>query len=159
MTEMPLWALSLTYWLHLLATIVWLGGLAMLALIIWPLAGDALTLLERIERRFRPYVNGSLAVLFITGMIQMTADPNYEGFLVVDSLWSGAMAIKHVLFGGMLLLSVWIQVRTLPGIERAQILKDEEGIAQGFVRLRRFVTLDLAAGVIVLLMTAIMTAV
>lgn len=158
-TEMPLWALTLTYWLHLLATIVWLGGLAMLALIIWPLAADALTLLERIERRFRPFVNGSLALLFITGMVQMTADANYSGLLVIDSVWAAALAIKHVIFGGMLLLSVWIQVNTLPGIERAQLLKDEAGVTKGFNQLRRLISLDLGAGVLVLLMTALMTAV
>ena len=35
--SIPFWALSLTYWLHMLATVVWIGGLAALAL----LAGTA----------------------------------------------------------------------------------------------------------------------
>jgi hypothetical protein len=59
----------------------------------------------------------------------------------------------------MLLLSVWIQVNTLPGIERAQLLKDEAGVTKGFNQLRRLISLDLGAGVLVLLMTALMTAV
>lgn len=28
--------LALNYWLHLLATVVWLGGLAMLVIVAWP---------------------------------------------------------------------------------------------------------------------------
>ena len=34
----PTWALTLAYWFHLLATVVWIGGLATLALLILPLA-------------------------------------------------------------------------------------------------------------------------
>jgi uncharacterized membrane protein len=34
--EIPFWALSLSYWLHLLATVVWLGGLSLMTLVAWP---------------------------------------------------------------------------------------------------------------------------
>jgi uncharacterized membrane protein len=33
----PAWALSISYWLHMLATVVWLGGLAAAGLIVHPL--------------------------------------------------------------------------------------------------------------------------
>ena len=36
---MPTWVLALSYWLHLIATIVWVGGLALMALVVWPAAG------------------------------------------------------------------------------------------------------------------------
>ena len=33
------WILTLSYWIHLLATVVWLGGMVLLAVIAWPWRG------------------------------------------------------------------------------------------------------------------------
>ena len=38
----PLWALSIAYWLHMLATVLWIGGLAALGLIVLPAARKTL---------------------------------------------------------------------------------------------------------------------
>ena len=97
--EIPLWVLSLSYWFHLLSTVVWLGGLSLMTLIAWPaVRGQTLTADQWISlrRRFTPWANISLAVLWITGFLQMTSDSHYEGFLVVRTLWAQAILIKHL---------------------------------------------------------------
>ena len=33
---MPTWVLALSFWLHMVATVVWIGGLALMALVVWP---------------------------------------------------------------------------------------------------------------------------
>ncbi|MEZ4515591.1 MAG: hypothetical protein R3C44_01710 [Chloroflexota bacterium] len=33
---MSFWVLALSYWIHLLATVIWLGGMALMAFIAWP---------------------------------------------------------------------------------------------------------------------------
>jgi len=38
------WALSLTYWLHMLATVAWIGGLASISIVVIPAARQALDL-------------------------------------------------------------------------------------------------------------------
>jgi uncharacterized membrane protein len=56
----PFWALTLAYWLHLLATVLWIGGLVVLSLLVLPAARKTLepqayaSLLADIERRLDP---------------------------------------------------------------------------------------------------------
>ena len=40
--ETPVWALSIAYWLHMLATILWIGGLTALSIIVLPAAKKVL---------------------------------------------------------------------------------------------------------------------
>ncbi|NDJ55403.1 MAG: hypothetical protein GYB68_20210 [Chloroflexi bacterium] len=164
----PAPALIGLYWTHLLATIVWIGGLATLVLIVWPGLlrldeGPVSTLLERIEQRFRPLANLSLAVLLVTGMLQMTANANYAGLLLVTNDWSIAMLLKHIVFGGMVIVTLVIQLGVLPNLARARLqikANPEAGQAEEQrqrSRLRQLTTLNLALGVLVLFFTAALT--
>ncbi len=164
---MPTAALALTYWLHLMATVVWIGGLAMLTLVVWPGRGEdsaAWALLDSIERRFRPLANISLIVLLATGVIQMGGDPHYRGFLVVNSLWTVGLLAKHIVIGAMIITTFILQGQILPALDRAKLLANKgnvERIAQEAVlrhRLRLLTAASLALGVLALLLTAIITA-
>ena len=104
------WVLALSFWLHMLATIVWVGGLALMALVVWPGARAVLgpgpqlaELLRRLQRRFNPWAWGSLAVLTVTGLTQMAANENYDGMLQVSNPWALAILVKHIAVGGMVL--------------------------------------------------------
>lgn len=150
---MPLWGLVLTYWLHLVATVVWIGGLAMLILTAW-------TNIEGIERRFRPYANLSLVVLLVTGVIQMGADEHYEGFLIINDLWEIGLAAKHVIIGLMVVVTLILQFNVYPALERAKLLagRDDSEGEGARTRLRQLTVINLVLGVLVLLCTAIITA-
>lgn len=160
---MPLWSLAITYWLHLLATVIWIGGLAMLALIAWPGSdGMGNPTLDALERRFRPWANISLAVLLVTGLIQMGGDEHYEGFLAINSVWAMGMLAKHIVIGAMVVISAVLQLSVYPALERARLIArrgasgDEE--ARTRRQLRRLTVINLALGVLVLLFTAVITA-
>ena len=169
---MPTIALALNYWLHLLATVLWLGGLAMLLLVAWPSlrplsdadpAGES-RLFEALERRFRPFANISLLVLIVTGIIQMGGDPHYEGFLRFDTPWTLTLLAKHVIIGGMVIVTALLQWVVYPALERARLLARRD-VADGRVleatarrRLQRLAAANLGLGVIVLLLTAYLTA-
>lgn len=165
---MPTFVLALNYWLHLLATVVWIGGLAMLALVVWPGiiaaseqdAAGVRRLFDRIERRFQPLANISLAVLLVTGLIQMDGDPRYEGFLVIRNDWSRVMLIKHGVVAIMIGVTGVVQAVLLPEMRRASLLADK-GAADDSTsrnRLKRLSLINLALGVLVLLLTALLTA-
>ena len=68
--------LSASYLLHLMATVIWIGGLVTLALVVQPIAQQLLDpaakaqLLEAAHKRFQPLANISLIVLLLTGMVQ-----------------------------------------------------------------------------------------
>jgi putative copper export protein len=162
------WILVVSYWFHLLATIVWLGGLASTLLVSWPalrrgtLAANNWLLLQQ---RFTPWANGSLLVLLITGLVQMTNDSNYTGLLTVDSLWAGALLAKHVAFVGMVLVSAYVQWSLYPAMARLRLLADrrpslaseeQEKLSRRELRLLR---LNLACAAAILLFTAVATAV
>lgn len=169
---MPTLVLALNYWFHLLATVLWLGGLAMLVLLAWPsLSGHptgqppgeqaAGQFVETVERRFRPVAGVSLVVLVVTGMIQMGGDPHYEGLLRFGSPWSLSLLAKHIVIIGMAVIVAWLQWGVYPALDRARLLArrggtDELRAAQR--RLRRLAAVNLALGTLVLLLTAYMTA-
>jgi uncharacterized membrane protein len=160
---MPVWSLAITYWLHLLATVMWIGGLAMLALIAWPGSdGMGNPTLDALERRFRPWANVSLAILLVTGLIQMGSDKHYEGFLAINSVWAIGLLAKHILIGGMVGISAMLQWSVYPALERARLLARRSASGEDEVmarrQLRRLTVINLALGVLVLLFTAVITA-
>jgi uncharacterized membrane protein len=165
---MTFWILVFSYWLHLLATVIWLGGLALMALVAWP-ALRRQTLASNqwvaLQKRFLPWANGSLVVLLITGFVQMTNDPNYAGFLAIDGLWAGAILIKHLAFGGMVVIGAYMQWGLYPALDRLRLLaekrpslaqREQEQLSQRELRLLR---LNLACATAVLFFTAIATAI
>jgi uncharacterized membrane protein len=165
---MTFWILVISYWFHLLATVVWLGGLALMLLVAWPALRRG-TLADNhwlaLQQRFMPWANGSLIVLLITGFVQMTNDPNYTGFLQIDSLWAGAILIKHLAFGGMVLIGVYVQWSLYPAMDRLKLLgekrplliqSEQEALTQREIQLLR---LNLLCAAAVLFCTAVATAV
>lgn len=166
--EIPFWALSLSYWLHLLSTVVWLGGLSLMTFIAWPAVRGQILTAEQwmaLRQRFAPWANISLAVLWVTGFLQMTSDSNYEGFLVVNSLWAQAILIKHIAVIAMMGFGLYIQWRVHPALERINLLAgkkpelaktEREALTAREARLLR---LNLVCAAAVLLFTAIATAV
>ena len=112
---MPRLVLALAYWLHMAATVVWIGGLTFQTIILAPTLDGSPDLLERLRRRFDPLAWLSLAVLVGTGLIQMSASPNYTGLLSIRNGWSAAILAKHLVIGLMLVLASiqtwWIQPR------------------------------------------------
>jgi uncharacterized membrane protein len=159
---MPVLILALNYWLHLLATVVWIGGLAMLTLGAWPgIDANFAGAVDALEKRFRPWANVSLALLFVTGLIQMSGDHHYDGFLIIDNAWSIGLLVKHIFIGFMIAVALIMQMSVYPALERAR-LRASKGDAAEDVRLRRrlrrLTALNLALGILVLLITAVITA-
>jgi autotransporter-associated beta strand protein len=111
----PRLVLTLAYWLHMAATVVWIGGLTFQTLILAPALEGSPEVLERLRRRFDPLAWLSLAVLIGTGLLQMSANSNYTGLLSIRNGWSAAILAKHLVIGLMLLLASiqtwWIQPR------------------------------------------------
>jgi uncharacterized membrane protein len=165
MSSPPFWALSLTYWLHMLATVVWIGGLSALALILLPAARSSLEtgaysrLLEGVQRRLDPLGWLSLAILVGTGLFQMSANPNYQGFLAVNNRWAMAILVKHGVFAMMVVISAYLSWGLLPRLRRAalQRLKQPDEAVSGRLHDQeaRLVRINLLLGILVLALTAL----
>jgi uncharacterized membrane protein len=163
--------LALSYFIHLLATVIWIGGLMVLATLVVPevrrvLAGSAAQtqMLSRLRQRFNPVSNLCLVILFVTGMFQTVEDPNYTDLLVIDTPWSIAIFIKHIAALGMIIIGGVLQYGVIPALERASLLTERgKGDAALDERLRRRETrltwVNIVLAVIVLACTAAATAI
>lgn len=166
MNATPPWILAILYWLHMLATVIWIGGLAALALVVLPAARHSLTaetystFLLRLDIRLQRLGWLSLGVLVVTGMFQMSAHPRYEGFLAITSPWAGAILIKHAVIGLMVALSAYLTWGLFPALSRAAMLQKAGRVVDSgqLERLKRreiwLLRVNLLAAVVVLLLTA-----
>lgn len=161
----PDWALTLIYWTHMTATVVWIGGLTLLLFLVLPLAQKTLSaenqlgLLTQLQTRFDPVSWLCLILLIGTGMFQMSANPNYEGFLTISNRWSLAILVKHLVFFGMIAINAVITWSILPGLQRAA-LKRQKGLdAPEELRLQRqelrLLRLNFILGILILGLTAL----
>jgi uncharacterized membrane protein len=170
MWAMPTPILAFVYWLHLTATVVWLGGLIALSLIVRPGLmhqpdnTDHGVLLDAIERRFWPLANVSLAVLIVTGTVQMGGDPHYKGFLKIDTPWTIGLFAKHIVIVAIVAASAAMQWMVQPALSRASLLArrgdapsiDQENRLRQ--RVRQLTLVNLGLGILVLMFTAYITA-
>ncbi len=162
----PSLALTLAYWLHMLATVAWIGSLAAMALIVLPAARRALDpaafsmLLARIQARLQPVAWFSLVLLSGTGLFQMSAHPSYEGFMAIDNEWAAAILAKHLVIGLMVLSSAYLTWGLLPALQRAALMRaagaqiDSEQVSRLERREARILLLNLVLSMVVLALTA-----
>ena len=108
---MNLLVLSLSHFFHLLATVVWIGGIFMVLLVILPGAKTSLEsppmtgkLMKEITRRLTPMVNISILVLIITGPIIGHLGKNMTNPLQFYNHWTPIMGVKHLLVLSMVVI-------------------------------------------------------
>jgi putative copper export protein len=162
--------ISASFFLHLIATVAWIGGLVTLALVVQPVLDRAVNstqerarLLEAILKRFQPIANLGLAVLILTGMVQTFTNPLYRGFLNFDNTWSQAILFKHISVLGMIAVAGIITFSVQPTLKRTALLianglADEQQIARLQQQQVRLTRINLVLSVLVLLFTAIASA-
>jgi len=120
-------ALTLAYWLHMLGTVVWIGGLSAMTWLVIPITRQALPLRDytmlmgRIQKRLQSLGWFSLLLLVGTGLFQMSANPNYTGFLAIENRWALAILLKHLAIGGMILVSVYQTWGLNPALYRTSL--------------------------------------
>lgn len=161
--------LAINYLLHLLATVVWIGGLSLMTLVITPGLAKALdddaqrgAVLDALYKRMTPLSNLSLVILIVTGMFQMVGDTHYDGFLLFTNTWAKAIVLKHVAVGAMVLVGFYIQSSLRPAQARAALLATRANDPTEANRLRgreqRLMRVNVVLSILVLFFTAIATA-
>lgn len=139
-----------------------------MAIVAWPaIRSDIIDANQwvNLQRCFTPWANVSLVLLWVTGLLQMSADPNYDGFLSVSSLWAQAILIKHIAVAGMMIFGLYAQWRIHPALARLVLLESKQPnlVAQEREQLvkreNRLVVFSLVCAVVVLFFTAVATAI
>src|SRR5678810_521948 len=76
----PAWALALTFWLHLLATVTWVGSLAGISFLVLPSMQRSLdpetqlVFIEAMQKRLEPIAWFCMSLLLVTGLFQMSVN-------------------------------------------------------------------------------------
>jgi uncharacterized membrane protein len=163
--DSPTWAISLAYLFHMLSTVIWIGGLFSLVFLVLPAAQKALEmqayldLLLSLQRRLEPLGWFCLIVLLSTGMFQMAASPQYQGFLAVRGLWGTAILVKHIFFLLMIGVSAYLTWGVLPALRRALLrLSKDPNAGHGKKLVQKnlwMLRLNVALSALVLVMTAL----
>jgi len=163
MPPIPFWALGLIFWLHMLATVSWIGSLVAISLLVLPAAkktlrpAEQLAFLEAMQKRLEPVAWFSMGILVVTGLFQLSANPHYNGFLSTSGQWSIAILVKHSLAVIMAVTSAIQTWEVLPGIRRALMRMDKVG-PEELARLQRREThllrMNLVLAVLILAATA-----
>jgi uncharacterized membrane protein len=161
------WTLALAYFFHLLATVVWVGGVVLFPTLIIPTAHQHLPssqsaqFLLALQKRFSPWALFAMVALAGSGLVQMSAHPQYRGVLQVDSAWAWAILLKHIAYLGMTLLGaieIWLFVPAL-GLAQLRLAKEQASGLAEMARLQKRVHWlywgSLLSAVIVLACTAL----
>lgn len=134
--------------LHLLATVVWVGGMFFAHQCLRPAAVEVLDPPQRLRLwretfgRFFPWVWASVVLLFGTGLWMM--------FRVFGGFQSPAYV--HVMFGiGLFMMAIFMHIFFAPyrRLVRAVEAQDWEAGGRALGQIRRFVGINLVLGLIV----------
>lgn len=142
MTTPPTWVLAIVYWLHMLATVTWVGSLAAINLLVLPVSQrtlklvDQLSFISALQKRLEPLAWFSISLLLVTGLIQMSTSPHYDGFLALSTQWSMAILVKHSLGVIMIIVSAIQTWEVIPAIHRT-LLKKESADRDELARLQK----------------------
>ena len=143
--------IGISYWLHALATVVFIGHFVLLAVIYIPALADTPTALSAISKQSRWWMYASLLVFTITGVYLMIIDPDYLGIGKFNNLWSVMMLVKHLLIVVMIAMGFWFNAIMRVG----PLMSSNTGAEQAFARFRWYVNAMAVCGVLVLLFTAL----
>ena len=158
----PAWALALTYWLHLLATVTWVGSLAGISFLVLPAMKRVLSpetqlvFIEALQKRLEPIAWFCMMLLVLTGLFQMSVNPHYDGFISVSTQWSLAILTKHLLGIVMVVVSAIQTWEVIPAIRRAIVRskKSENSEELNGLRRREIILLRMNFGLSALILLA-----
>ena len=147
---------TLSLWLHAVATVVFVGYFVLLALIYLPAFsvgpqesfGPNITL---ISRRSRSWLYISVSVFAISGAYLTLVDPDYLGLGNFSNPWTVLMLVKHIIILFMIGIGFWCNAIWRVGPQASTNLGGPQAIA----RFRSYANWMAACGVAVLLLTAI----
>ena len=147
-----------SYWLHSIATVVWIGGITIILFIVMPSAKQVLgveagKMMGEISKRFNPIANYSIILLIVTGAVLTAFNKQYSGISNFDNNWLLGLIVKHVFVIGMVIVHFYRGLILTPKIAKTEA--DEKTSLQKLSL--NLVKTNFCLGLIVLLMSGIIS--
>ena len=143
------------YWIHLVATVLWIGGILFIIFIAIPsskqvLGAESGKLMGEISKRFTPLANYSIVLLFVSGIVLAGLNKQFSVVRTLESNWTMALTLKLVLFFSMTAIHFYRGLVLAPKIMRT-VTKTEKAALQNLSI--NLVKVNLTLGLSVLLLS------
>ena len=144
-------------WLHLLASVIWIGGIAFILFIAMPSARqvmgtDAGKLMGDVSKRFTPVANYSIVLLVLTGATMAVLNNRFSSSAILENNWIIILAAKHILVFTMIVIHFYRGLILAPKIMRMESKPRKMSLQNLSINL---VKANFGLGLMVLLLSAI----
>lgn len=144
-------------WLHLIATVIWIGGIAFILFIAMPSARqvmgtDAGKLMGDVSKRFTPVANYSIVLLVLTGATMAVLNNRFSSSTILENNWIIILAAKHILVFTMIVIHFYRGLILAPKIMRMESKPRKMSLQNLSINL---VKANFGLGLMVILLSAI----
>ena len=148
-----------SYWLHLIVTVIWIGGIAFILFIAIPSAKQVLgteagKLMNEISKRFTPIANYSIVLLIVSGVVLTAVNKQFSGIGSFGNSWSLGLIMKHVFVLGMVSVHFYRGLVLAPRIARTEPASEKASLQKLSLNL---VKVNFCLGLVVLLLSGIIS--
>jgi uncharacterized membrane protein len=146
------------YWAHLIATVIWFGGIIFILYFVMPssrqvLGAESDKLMREISKRFAPAANLSIIVLVATGAVLTGLNRQYSGVVFLENGWSSALMVKSIPVVGMIAVHFYRGMVLGPKIMRTTAETEKKSLKKLSLNLVR---VNFALGLLVLLVGTVL---
>lgn len=148
-----------SYWLHSIATVIWLGGIFFILFIALPsakqvLGGEAGKLMGEISKKFTPIANYCIILLIVTGAALTAVNKQFLGIGNLGNSWSVGLIVKHVSVLAMVAVHFYRELILTPKIAKTEPAFQKASLQKLSLNL---VKVNFCLGLIVLLFSGIIS--
>jgi uncharacterized membrane protein len=160
-TSSELAILSAMNWLHLLATVAWIGGVFINVLVLSPAAKESLEppmmmrLWGGLMKRFQKMVYVSMAIFIGTGIVMMFMNSAYGDTFDFGDTWTLFLVIKHVLVLFLIIVGIYMFQSVFPKLKKLAAKGPSPELGKAEKRQRVVATISLILGILILAATAV----
>lgn len=146
-----------SHWMHVLAVVIWIGGIAAILLVVLPsgrkvLAGETPKLMAEVSRRFTPMANISIGLLVFSGFVLVFSQTPEPG----ANRWSWFLGLKLLLAMLMLLIHFYRNLFLAPRIAKTTSETSKVSLQKLSLNL---VKMNFGIAIVVLLISSMLAAV
>ena len=146
---------TLLYWVHTIASVYWIGGIALIVFILIPktkqiLGKEAGKLIGAISKTFKLHVNISIIILVLTGIALSMVNAPVQTEQIDN--WKMLLIAKHILVAIMIFIHIYRNTILSKGINKENEISKKSSLQKLSLNLVKVV---LILGLIVLLLSII----
>ncbi|NQU34763.1 MAG: DUF4149 domain-containing protein [Bacteroidetes bacterium] len=148
--------------IHLMATIAWIGGMFFNFLVVMPTVNKVLDpattgkFMQVLYKRVRIIVYVSLLLLFVTGIPMKIASEYYVAIINFDNNWEIAGFIKHVFVGLLALMAIYNFEILMPKVSKLAMQEPSPILMTLKKRQMKFGAISFLFGIIIIFLSAMM---